>query len=375
MTNLNLNSLAQFDLLSELPKLFTVNIYWIVIFIAILFFLCIFIWPRFVLSSAKYGYDGKQRVHEGEVPRLGGLIFYISFIFLSIVLEDMTFQNKLQSILLCLLPMIIITVSEDIFHNIGVRLRLLSIFFSALLLLYFMINSWPSINNFGVISRIFENASFNYLFFTLCLVSLANGCNFIDGMNGLFGFYSISAICSCIILSIAVGDLSTIYFFIGLIFFLIVFLIFNFPWGRLFMGDSGAYMIAMLLGIWAINFFGIHSSISSWNAVIIFFYPIIELIFSIIRKIKQKKSPFHPDREHLHLKIYDSLNRSFKRPRLANNLTTFFLSFFWLAPPLIIPWIYLNNMHIFITLIILCIAYLTINFVIPKQDELVKNYP
>ena len=367
MTNFNLNNPAQFDLLSELPKLFTINIYWVVIFLALLFYLCIYIWPKFILSSAKYGYEGKQRVHEGEVPRLGGLIFYIGFIFLSLFLEDMNFQNKLQIILLCLLPMVIIIINEDIFHNIVVVFRLLSIIFSALLLLYFIVNSWPSINNLGVISRMFENASFNFLFFTLCLVSLANGCNFIDGMNGLLGLYSISAIASCIILTIAVGDVSTIYPLIGLIFFIILFLIFNFPWGKLFMGDSGAYMIGMLLGIWAINFFGIHSSISSWNAVIIFFYPIIELIFSIIRKIKQKKSPFHPDREHLHLKIYDSLNRSFKRPRLANNLTTFFLSFFWLGPPLILPWVYLNNTYIFITLIIFCITYLTINFIIPKQ--------
>ena len=148
---------------------------------------------------------------------------------------------------------------------------------------------------------------------------------------------------------------------------MILILIFNFPLGKLFMGDSGAYLMALLTGVWVIIFFSTHDSISSWNAGLIFFYPIMEVAYSFVRKLMQKKSPFYPDREHLHLKIFDILNTTLNKPRLSNNLTTIFLAVFWLTPPLVVPWVYDSQLLIVISLVMLSSAYIILNLVIPAK--------
>ena len=131
--------------------------------------------------------------------------------------------------------------------------------------------------------------------------------------------------------------------------------------------------MALLSGVWVIIFFSIHDSISSWNAVLILFYPIIEVTYSCVRKLLQKKSPFYPDREHLHLKIFDILNTALNKPRLSNNLTTIFLAVFWITPPLIITWVYNSQLMIIISLVLLSFSYITLNLVVPAKTFYTKG--
>ena len=127
----------------------------------------------------------------------------------------------------------------------------------------------------------------------------------------------------------------------------------------MFLGDAGAFLYAMLIGIWVVNFFGMHSTISSWNAILIFFYPTTEVLYSFIRKIYQKKSPFYPDRKHLHLLIYDYFNKTFNAKK-SNNLTTMSLIIFWLTPTLLIPLVYQNQILIIASYFFLFIIYMSI---------------
>ena len=268
--------------------------------------------------------------------------------------------------------MMIITAKEDLMHNVDFKVRLLGLALSAAALIMFTINSLPVVDHIIIISDLFHNPVFSFAFFTLCLIALANGCNFIDGMNGLLGFYLLGALMSCMQLTLGVQDLFLSKPVLLFALMIILFLLVNYPWGKLFMGDAGAYLMALLIGVWVINFFGTYESISSWNAGLIFFYPIAEVIYSVIRKLCQNKSPFQPDREHLHLKVYDILNSAMNKPRLANNLTTVFLAIFWLAPPLILPWVYDSQPMIATALVILSFTYITLNRVIPAAHVYAK---
>jgi UDP-N-acetylmuramyl pentapeptide phosphotransferase/UDP-N-acetylglucosamine-1-phosphate transferase len=318
-------------------------------------------------------YHGKQRVHEGETPRLGGVIIYLFLVIFSFLLSNLVFAKNLQVILLCLLPMMLITAKEDLTHDVDYKVRFLGLIFSAVTLIMVSINSFPVVDHIIVISDLFHNPIFSFAFFTLCLIALANGCNFIDGMNGLLGFYLLGALMCCIDLSYIVQDSFQAKPILLYTLLTILFLLVNYPWGKLFLGDAGAYLMALLIGSWVINFFGTYESISSWNAGLIFFYPIAEVIYSVIRKLGQKKSPFQPDREHLHLKVFDILNTAMNKPRLANNLTTVFLAIFWLSPPLILPWVYDSQPMIAMALVILSFTYITLNRVIPPAHVYAKS--
>ena len=322
-----------------------------------------------ILISKTLRYHGKQRVHDGEIPRLGGIIIYVFLVIFSIILSHLELAKNLQIILLCLAPMMLSTIIEDLMHNVDYKVRFISLALSAAALIMYAINSLPVVDHIIVISDLFHYPVFSFAFFTLCLITLANGCNFIDGMNGLLGFYLLGALMSCMHLSFIEQDtliaMPIVLYGLMIVFFLLV----NYPWGKLFMGDSGAYLLALLIGVWVINFFGTYEFISSWNAALIFFYPIAEVIYSVIRKLLQKKSPFLPDREHLHLKVFDILNQSMKKPRLANNLTTVFLAIFWLAPPLILPWVYDSQPMIALSIVLLSLIYLILNNVVPPKSK------
>jgi UDP-N-acetylmuramyl pentapeptide phosphotransferase/UDP-N-acetylglucosamine-1-phosphate transferase len=344
------------------------NIIWAFFFFCVLYYFIIKFWStnhNWTLKTLHY--KGTQRVHEGEIPRLGGLIIYLFLVIFSFFLSNLEFAKKLQIILLCLVPMMLITVMEDLTHNVDYKVRFLGLILSAAALIMFALNSLPVVDHIIVISELFHNPIFSFAFFTLCLIALANGCNFVDGMNGLLGFYLLGALMCCIELSYVVQDSFIAKPIMLYAFLTILFLLVNYPWGKLFMGDAGAYLMALLIGVWAISFFGTYESISSWNAGLIFFYPIAEVIYSATRKLWQKKSPFQPDREHLHLKVFDMLNTAMNKPRLANNLTTVFLAIFWLGPPLILPWVYDSQPMIVTALVILSFTYITLNRVIPPK--------
>ena len=236
------------------------------------------------------------------------------------------------------------------------------------LILSYVIFNDAQINDTRLIflDNILQNVYINYLFVTFCVLIILNGSNFIDGMNGLLSFYIFGVILNCIFLSFIFSDIENgkVLLIYGLL--ILSFISLNFPFGKIFLGDSGAYLFAMLLGVWVINFFSMNSNISSWNALLIFFYPTTEVLYSFIRKIYQKKSPFKPDRGHLHLKIYDLIKKNNEEPNLSNNLTTIYLSFFWIAPPLALPLVYDSQALIFFTLTFFLVAYLLINIKLPS---------
>jgi hypothetical protein len=100
--------------------------------------------------------------------------------------------------------------------------------------------------------------------------------------------------------------------------------------------------------------------------VLILIYPLLEVIYSASRKIIQGKSPFHPDRHHLHIKIFDIVAKSTKKPLYANNVTTMFLALFWLAPAILLQFVYYSQLGIVMSIILISFSYIMINYFTPS---------
>ena len=115
---------------------------------------------------------------------------------------------------------------------------------------------------------------------------------------------------------------------------LIVFTLFNFPFGKIFCGDAGAYFYGFAISASTIYLFGTYENLLSWNAVLILIYPCIELLFSFIRKkFFENKSAFTADAKHLHSLIYRYITKL--NSKLSNNsVVTFYLLPFIVAPVL-----------------------------------------
>jgi len=195
-----------------------------------------------------------------------------------------------------------------------------------------------------------------------------NGMNFVDGTNGNFSLMTLGMLISLAFLGSTVGDVKFIALIILGAIPLIAFTLLNYPWGKIFAGDIGPYFFASFIGFLLLLFFGQNKDISAWNALLITFYPIAELIYSFIRKVYKGESPMQADRGHLHIKIFTILNYGSKKPRLSNNMVTMFLGIFWLVPSVILPWVYQSNLLLTIALAFLSLSYVTVNLAIPRFD-------
>ena len=77
------------------------------------------------------------------------------------------------------------------------------------------------------------------------------------------------------------------------------------------MGDSGAYFLGVIISISGIELANKSENISAWAIFFIIIYPATEIIFTTLRRVFQKRSPFYPDNLHYHsllLKSFKKLN-------------------------------------------------------------------
>ena len=304
-------------------------------------------------------------------PRLAGVIIYIGFIFYWIGADFSFFSTLLGCILVASIPLLIVSLKEDLFQNTPPKHRLICILLSAGLFLYLYDGLiFPSID-LPFLSVIFSNYYLTFIFFAFAIASHANGVNMIDGSNGLAGMTIFSQIAGITFLSFAVNDFELTYISLFLMSFVSIFLFFNYPWGKIFLGDAGAYFFGFISGVLCIIFFGRHPELSPWNAILLLFYPVMETIFSTFRKLLyEKTSPLEPDENHLHLKLFFVIEASsVKRSRIANGLVMPFLSIIWLTPIALLPWVYYSPFLIMIALLILIIIYFGFYWALPRKID------
>jgi UDP-GlcNAc:undecaprenyl-phosphate GlcNAc-1-phosphate transferase len=150
----------------------------------------------------------------------------------------------------------------------------------------------------------------------------------------------------------------------------IPFMLVNYPYGRIFLGDLGAYCLGLIVSILTIILFGRHPEISPWGAVLILIYPATEVVFSTLRRMVKGVSIYHADKAHLHLKLFHFFrpHRSYKK--IANALVTPSLSLLWLFPLITISWVYQNPFFILIAIILFVASYALYYVLVPtlKKD-------
>jgi UDP-N-acetylmuramyl pentapeptide phosphotransferase/UDP-N-acetylglucosamine-1-phosphate transferase len=144
---------------------------------------------------------------------------------------------------------------------------------------------------------------------------------------------------------------------LSVILILFPFLIFNYPFGNIFLGDLGAYSLGLILSILTIITFGRHPEISPWGAVLILIYPVTEVFFSLSRRILSGAQIFRPDREHLHFKLFLFFRPQSSYKKIANALVMPSLSVLWLFPLIAIIWTYQNPFFILISIFLFLIFY------------------
>ena len=164
---------------------------------------------------------------------------------------------------------------------------------------------------------------------------------------------------------------------IGAIFFsaILSFLFFNFPKARMFLGDSGSYLIGTIIAYLAIETSNQTSNISPFFFAILLFYPFFEVFFSFFRKILiSQSSPLKPDKYHLHMILFKNINQNIKNKNKSNVLTSLIINVIFLL--LIIPSIFIFEDSILCKLyfLVLIICYLLFYIFLNKDKNRFKKW-
>lgn len=342
------------------------------LFSILLFFLVSFFWNSIVYKYFHINeYKQVQRIHDAdlEISRLGGLIIFISIYFWYFNSDvDNELVDFVGHFMLFSLPLMLVSLKEDLFHNVKPIIRLLAIVVSVYFLLASQRYGLPLID-MPVIGPFINNSFYALIFFTIVLSGYVNGVNLIDGSNGISAVTIMASLSSICFLSYIQHDLLLLQASLLFVFFILIFAFFNYPWGKIFLGDSGAYFLGLMSGYLTIVFFARHPDIPTWGAVLILFYPSFEMIFSVIRKLKNKKNPLYPDEDHLHLKLFYLIRYSIKRSRVANGMVMPLLTLFWLTPPVLVPWLYTNKFLSLLSIILLIIMYIGFYWSLPNKKS------
>jgi UDP-N-acetylmuramyl pentapeptide phosphotransferase/UDP-N-acetylglucosamine-1-phosphate transferase len=283
-------------------------------------------------------YQTLQKIHQGDVPRLGGVAVALGLIIFTYLNQNTIYFDFLFKISLAAIPFFLVSLIEDVYHNIKPILRFFAISLSAILFVYFSGFSLTKVQT-PVLDFFMHYEAFSFLFTVIALVSITNAFNIIDASNGIASLTFIVASLSLFIASSFFQDPFIQYLSLSMAILPIGFLALNFPLGKIFLGDSGAYLLGFLIGTLVIVFFIRNPDAPKWLAILILAYPFFELIFSFLRKILLRQSPFEPDKKHLHLmvndltqSIYKKMNKKRHNNLRANNMNTVTLIFFWLSP-------------------------------------------
>lgn len=255
---------------------------------------------------------GERRSHTTSTPSLGGIAIFAGVIFSIILWTPFNVFGDLQYILCAFIIIFLVGAKDDIIP-ISPYKKLMGELLAASILVF---KSNVVLTSFYGIFGVYELpqlVSISVSIFTILVI--INAFNLIDGINGLSG--SIGTL-----ISVTLGtwfflidriELSIVAF--ALTGAVIAFLKYNFTPARIFMGDTGALLLGLVCSILIIKFIEVHKEIPNhpyaFNAVPavaigIMILPLFDTLRVFTMRALKGKSPFHPDRTHIHHLLIDS---------------------------------------------------------------------
>ncbi len=273
--------------------------------IAVLFIITIsnFVFKKFNILIDQTNISTHKSFINGHktTPLLGGFVFFLILVFF------LPENYQYFTILIFFIFLTGLLSDLDILHSPFFRIIFQTIIIVVYLFLFDNFVSSIRVDFFDNLLNIF----FIKLFFTsFCILVLINGTNFIDGVNTLVVGYFI-LVASNVLYLTEVNDLDLDILLVSTcLTSLVVIYIFNF-FGKIYLGDGGAYLISFAIGVTLIKFSNDNYLVSPYYIVALLWYPAYENLFSIIRKKILKKTPSTPDNEHLHQFIYLYLDKLF----------------------------------------------------------------
>jgi UDP-GlcNAc:undecaprenyl-phosphate/decaprenyl-phosphate GlcNAc-1-phosphate transferase len=260
----------------------------------------------------------ERRSHTEVTPSLGGVAIFSGVMFSMIFWTPFKVFSDLQYILCAFIIILLIGVKDDIM-NISPYKKILGELMAAGIVVLKSGVKLTSLHGFAGIYTIPD--WFSVLLTTFTIIVIINAFNLLDGINGLSG--SISTLIALTLgtwfyLVDRTGYAIMAFSLAGAV---VAFLKYNFTPARIFMGDTGALLLGLILSILTINFIEVNQQILASPeplltkayttasgpgvAIGLLILPLFDTLRVFVIRMSQGRSPFSPDRMHIHHLLID----------------------------------------------------------------------
>ncbi|MGB2313444.1 MAG: glycosyltransferase family 4 protein [Flavobacteriaceae bacterium] len=265
-------------------------------------FLASFVLKLWFTRLKKFDAINHRSVHQSKATKTGGMSVFLTLFLFSTYFYLSGVELYDFSLLIPLGIMFVVGVYDD-FYNADFKLKFLLQIIVAKILIDqgFIIDNFQGVLGLQEIPRLAAQ-----LFTVFVFLVIVNAINFIDGIDGLAITESIKVILIVEFFSLQ----STPFFALGMITVLSLLPLYYFNYKKdykVFLGDAGSLFLGTLTAIYLFYVLGAEYQLKEGLnankpllAMSLIVYPLVDLLRVFIIRIRNKKSPFSPDQNHLH---------------------------------------------------------------------------
>jgi UDP-GlcNAc:undecaprenyl-phosphate GlcNAc-1-phosphate transferase len=280
----------------------------VIVFSFLLSVIAVFLVLKISLKRLWFDRIDERKIHNGNVPRLGGigfaLVYILAAVFITLFYPEFSPGLRFFAPIAGLVIILVSGVIDD-FHPLSPSVKII---FHSIGALSVVLCGFTFAKPFFIESGVLSSLGWTALPFTfIWIIGMTNAVNLIDGVDGLAGGLSVLIALSYGAAFFMLNGLGPgLLFCLCLAAVLLGFLVFNapLPKARIFMGDGGAYFLGFILALLPLIFQkGSTNTLPMFYAGALVLIPVFDTIAAIWRRLRDHRRIDSPDRAHTHHKL------------------------------------------------------------------------
>ncbi len=251
-----------------------------------------------------------RKIHQVAITPLGGIGIFAGFVFGCLLTINFKYASEFQYFIAATMVVFFLGLKDDILVLTPVK-KFIGQVLAAFLIIYYGRVQIRSMHGFFGIHELPEMFSLLITYFSVIVI--INSFNLIDGVDGLAGTLGLmsSALFGMYFMMAGLDAYYILAF--ALCGSLLAFLIFNFQPAKIFMGDTGSLLVGMVNAILVLKFIDPGEGPNAVNPIVsspaigftILMIPLLDTLRVFAIRIVRRRSPFSPDRNHIHHLLLD----------------------------------------------------------------------
>ena len=248
------------------------------------------------LPPALLDMPSTRKIHTAPTPLVGGITVIFS-ILLVIILFQLHTKTQIQQFIIFSLYFLFVGLFDDLFRWDYKKKLTLQIFG----IILFIISISSNISHLTFMSIDSDYKIINFIIIAIWMLLIINAFNFFDGVNFLAGSLAVVFFSSYAIYYHGIEESLTLFLLVILIFSIIGFLVYNRAPAKMFLGDAGSMFLGFAIASFPMIFkTEASNTLDLTFPMILSFILISDTTFVVVNRVIKRKSPFNPDKTHLH---------------------------------------------------------------------------